>query len=360
MAFIIPIKLNSQSLSPSEKCVNEGRHAQCDLHTTTDVVLHPELNAKCTVPFETGVEPKCCASDFTLDEIRTLCGKMDSSGSINATTPEEYVFGGTADWRTDLYQYPCPTIPTHKESIELIRSYHGKFTPELKAADVEMPFEGTFTQENYAQKMIDEYVEAGVEPSDVWPQSFNHLDVIYWVENTDFGGQAVALHEENSTESEFRALHSMLKENGVKIVAPPLWMLVEYDNSTELGIVPSAYSDSAKENGLAIITWTLERTPPGLDGWYWQTLENMTRTDGDNFALLHVLSQDVGVIGVFSDWPATTTFYANCMDLGLRQDGSGSTSEGDASAQASPAVGKQRHLSAASQFVNIALKLAGI
>jgi glycerophosphoryl diester phosphodiesterase len=223
-----------------------------------------------------------------------------------------------------------------------------------------MPFEGTFTQENYAQKMIDEYVEAGVEPSDVWPQSFNHLDVIYWVENTDFGGQAVALHEENSTESEFRALHSMLKENGVKIVAPPLWMLVEYDNSTELGIVPSAYSDSAKENGLAIITWTLERTPPGLDGWYWQTLENMTRTDGDNFALLHVLSQDVGVIGVFSDWPATTTFYANCMDLGLRQDGSGSTSEGDASAQASPAVGKQRHLSAASQFVNIALKLAGI
>jgi hypothetical protein len=23
--------------------------------------------------------------------------------------------------------------------------------------------------------------------------------------------------------------------------------------------------------------------------------------------------QEVGVLGVFSDWPATTTYYANCM-----------------------------------------------
>jgi glycerophosphoryl diester phosphodiesterase len=26
-----------------------------------------------------------------------------------------------------------------------------------------------------------------------------------------------------------------------------------------------------------------------------------------------VLAQDVGIIGLFSDWPATTTFYANCL-----------------------------------------------
>ena len=50
----------------------EGRHAQCDLHTTTDVVLRPELNAKCSVPFSAGVSPKCCASDFTLSEIKSL------------------------------------------------------------------------------------------------------------------------------------------------------------------------------------------------------------------------------------------------------------------------------------------------
>ncbi len=31
--------------------------------------------------------------------------------------------------------------------------------------------------------------------------------------------------------------------------------------------------------------------------------------------LLHVLAQDVGVVGVFSDWPATVTYYANCYGL---------------------------------------------
>ena len=37
--------------------------------------------------------------------------------------------------------------------------------------------------------------------------------------------------------------------------------------------------------------------------------------DGDTFTVLDVLAKQVGVIGVFSDWPATTTFYANCMNL---------------------------------------------
>lgn len=31
--------------------------------------------------------------------------------------------------------------------------------------------------------------------------------------------------------------------------------------------------------------------------------------------LLDMLAKQVGVIGVFSDWPATVTYYANCMGL---------------------------------------------
>ena len=38
-------------------------------------------------------------------------------------------------------------IPTHAESIELIKSFGAKFTPELKAPEVEMPYEGDYTQE---------------------------------------------------------------------------------------------------------------------------------------------------------------------------------------------------------------------
>jgi glycerophosphoryl diester phosphodiesterase len=31
--------------------------------------------------------------------------------------------------------------------------------------------------------------------------------------------------------------------------------------------------------------------------------------------VMHVIAQDVGARGIFSDWPATTTYYANCMGL---------------------------------------------
>ncbi len=54
------------------------RHSQCDLHTTTNVVAIPELNAKCTTPFKPAVKgsaaatAKCCTSDFTLDELKKV------------------------------------------------------------------------------------------------------------------------------------------------------------------------------------------------------------------------------------------------------------------------------------------------
>lgn len=293
------------------------RHAQCDLHTTTDVVLRPEMNAKCTTPWAPGVSPTCCASDFSLDEIKSLCAKMDSSVG-DADTPEGYVYGGTADWRTDLYQYSCPKVPTHKESIELIGSMGGKFTPELKSPSVDMPFMGTYSQEDYAQQMIDEYIEMGIPLKDVWAQSFNPEDVYYWIDNTDYGEQAVALDGEyGRTRAEITSWVKELSSRGVNIVAPPMWRLVDPDMHSEYKMKPSFYARRAKEYGLDIITWTLERTGPGLQGWYWQTLNEagVELADGDMYNLLYVLAKEVGVLGVFSDWPATTTFFANCMGL---------------------------------------------
>ena len=31
--------------------------------------------------------------------------------------------------------------------------------------------------------------------------------------------------------------------------------------------------------------------------------------------VLDVLAKEVGILGIFSDWPATVTYYANCMGL---------------------------------------------
>ena len=31
--------------------------------------------------------------------------------------------------------------------------------------------------------------------------------------------------------------------------------------------------------------------------------------------VLDVLARNVGIRGIFSDWPATVSYYANCMNL---------------------------------------------
>ena len=102
-------------------------------------------------------------SDITLAEFKTLRGKMDAFNPM-AKTAQEFM-GGTATWRTDLYSGPTSgTLMTHDDSIALFKKLGVKMTPELKSASVVMPFEG-FTQEAYAQKMLDAYKAANVPAS---------------------------------------------------------------------------------------------------------------------------------------------------------------------------------------------------
>ncbi|MDT8283580.1 MAG: glycerophosphodiester phosphodiesterase family protein [Gammaproteobacteria bacterium] len=306
------------------------RHSQCDLHTTTNILAIPELASKCSVPFTPAIlgvsgeviEPataRCCTSDISVDQFKMLTGKMDASDP-SAQTVEAYM-GGTANWRTDLYT-GRGTVMTHAESIELFKSLGAKMTPELKSPDVVMPYEGEYTQEDYAQQMINEYKEAGVKPADVFAQSFNVDDVLYWINNEPaFGKQAVYLDGryddsafDHTDPSTWNPTMDELVAGGVNIIAPPLWMLLDVQDGE---IVPSIYAKQAKMAGLDIITWTLERS--GLlknkGGWYYQTTTDVINNDGDMMTVLDVLAQDVGIIGIFSDWPATVTYYANCKGL---------------------------------------------
>mgnify|MGYP002778211479 CR=1 FL=1 len=302
------------------------RHAQNDLHTTTNILVTP-LAAKCTKPFAPAVldangkvvtpaTAECRTSDITLAEFKTLRGKMDASNPA-ARTPAEYL-GGTANWRTDLYSGPSSgTLLSHKESIELFKRLGVKMTPELKSPVVPMPFDG-FTQEAYAQKLIDEYKAARVMPRNVWPQSFDIRDVLYWVRNeAAFGQQAVYLDDAN-TVADLPTYEELVayKSQGIQIVAPPTFALLTVDAGGR--IVPSQYARNARMAGLQIITWTLERSgilADGNNGFYFQTVDSAIKTEGDVMQVIDVLARDVGVIGIFSDWPATTTFYANCAGL---------------------------------------------
>jgi glycerophosphoryl diester phosphodiesterase len=302
------------------------RHAQCDLHTTTNIVTIPELNAKCTKPFEPAANgiaasAKCCTSDLTLKEFKTLCGKMDSSNP-NATTPEEFL-GGGPDWRTELYA-TCGEVMTHHEHIALVEGLGLLYTPELKTPEVEMPFEGDYTQEMYAQQMVDDYKNAGIDPSRVWIQSFLYDDILYWLENEpEFAKQAVYLDETGDTPETFETAVQNLtryKEDGVQIIAPPFNYLLTAEDGE---IVPSKYATRANELGLEIIAWSLERSGPLADveengDYYYGTFAEAVKKDGDMFKVVDVLVQQVGISKLFTDWSATVTFYANCFNLGLR------------------------------------------
>jgi glycerophosphoryl diester phosphodiesterase len=303
------------------------RHSQCDLHTTTNILAVPDLAAKCSQGFSaadpaTGkkASAKCCTSDITLAEFRRLTAKMDGSNP-DAKTPEEYL-NGTPRWRTDLYAN-SGTLMTHDESIALIKSLGAKFTPELKAPEVPMPFDGDYTQEKYATQMIAAYKAAGIPPDHVFAQSFDLNDILFWLKTEPaFGAQAVYLEDRyekrgldpNKPET-WKPSMGELKASGVRILAPPIWAMLTLNEKGE--IVPSAYAKAAKDAGLDLIGWSLERDGPlnKGGGFYHSSVKAAIDRDGDTLTVLDVLAKQVGVRGMFSDWPATTTFYASCMGM---------------------------------------------
>ena len=297
------------------------RHSQCDLHTTTNI-LGTELASQCSEPFSPfdgthAASATCCTSDITLAQFKTLKGKMDGANP-EATTADEYL-NGTPHWRTELYRQRG-TLLSHSESIALFQQLGVKMTPELKAPQVPMPYQGDYSQQDYARQMIRDYQDAGISPRHVYPQSFNLDDLRYWIATTpSFGRQAVYLDGRDTSGLDpqnpgtWQPDMATLKGYGVNIIAPPLWMLVTTDPDNH--IILSAYARSAQQAGLDMIAWSLERSGPLASGggWYYQSIASATNNDGDTLTLLDVLARQVGVIGVFSDWPATTTFYANCL-----------------------------------------------
>jgi glycerophosphoryl diester phosphodiesterase len=302
------------------------RHAQNDLHTTTNILVTP-LASKCIKPFTPAVlgpngqvvtpaSAECRTSELTLAEFKTLTGKMDAFNAA-AQTPAEYL-GGTPDFRTNLYAGPTSGhLQTFAESIALFKQLGVKMTPELKAPSVTMPFDG-FTQQMYAQKMIDELKAADVRPRDVFAQSFDKADVLYWIQHEPaFGKQAVFLDDANVV-ADLPTFSDLVvyRQQGIRIWAPPTFGLLALDGSNR--IVASQAARDAKEAGLDIITWTLERSgilADGNNGFYYQTIDPAIQRDGDLYKVLDVLAKDVGILGVFSDWAAPVTFYANCMGL---------------------------------------------
>ena len=153
-------------------------------------------------------------------------------------------------------------------------------------------------------------------------QSFNLADVLYWIKaEPEYGANAVYLVESGDDFNEqdpetWKEDFAGLKKQGVTYLAPSMNMLVTANDSH---IAASNYAKAAREAGLKLISWSLERSGPlaaaGGGGWYYNSLNDIIHTDGQMYELVDVLAQDVGVVGLFSDWPATVSYYASCMGL---------------------------------------------
>lgn len=302
------------------------RHSQCDLHRTTNILETP-LREKCRTPFqgadaEQAASVECCTSDLTLAEFRSLCGKHDAANP-SAKTRAGYMHGAST---LAPQQYPgCGTLMTLSDSIELISGLGRAHAPELKAADAQLPY----SQAAYAQLLIDHYRDHNIAAENVFVQSFNPEDVAYWLrEAPEFGRQAVLLDSrdahidlENPSDPGAAGVgpsFAALKAMGVRFLAPPLYFLIRTDNGVML---PSDYAIQARATGLQLVAWTLERSGPIKDlikhrdgrAYYYRSVVDALRDEGDVLRVLHLLASEVGVSGVFSDWPETTTTYANCV-----------------------------------------------
>jgi hypothetical protein len=233
------------------------RHAQNDLHTTTNILLTP-LAPTCIHPFTpatfdasgnllTPASAECRTSELTLAEFKSLRGKMDSFDPA-ARTAEEFQ-GGTPSFRTELYT-GRDTLMSLRDSIELNERNGVKHTPELKGP-----------------------VASGGDPATI---------------NAIFGSQeAYAQRAPGGQRQPRRPLAA-----GEGLPRPGI-------RHHHLDLRAGRSTPGRVAGGLL-----LRLRPDGCGD-----------QEGQLYKALDVLAREVKIIGIFSDWPATVTYYANCMNL---------------------------------------------
>ena len=178
-----------------------------------------------------------------------------------------------------------------------------------------MPFDG-FTQQAYAQKMIDEYKAGGVPPRNVFPQSFDKNDVLYWIRREAGIRPPGRLPGRRRTVADLPSYADLrLRAQGIRIWAPPTFALLDVDAQT----ASSPHSGAQRQGGRSrhhhldagALGYSRRRQPTA------STTRRSTghQARGRHDRVLDVLAQDVGVLGIFSDWAAPGDVYANCMGL---------------------------------------------
>ncbi len=326
------------------------RHAECDLAQTTDILTTP-LADHCREPFvparfdtTTGrlvapAQASCCTSDLTLTQLKGLDTRMEASDRAarrRARSAAEYQ-AAIPTWRTQLYTIARTDaragarrepILTFGESLVLAKRLGLAVAPELKAF---VPGAGhgeetettPFDRDLAARQLVDALREHGFSPRDVRLQSFDRDDIRRWLAYAPaYGARAIWLIDRAGDASPpTRETLDGLYREGFRALGPPISLLLRVDERDRLRA--SGFARRARDAGFELIGWTLERSGRIHDGrvegrardFYLDPVLAALRNDGDVFRVVDALAREVGVVGLFSDWPATTTFYANCLGL---------------------------------------------
>jgi glycerophosphoryl diester phosphodiesterase len=77
---------------------------------------------------------------------------------------------------------------------------------------------------------------------------------------------------------------------------------------------------AAVELGSKIVPWTIDRSGrlaevAQTEDYYYTTFVDVVDNDGDVYNLIDVLWRQAGIVGVFSDWSAIVSFYANSLEF---------------------------------------------
>lgn len=235
----------------------------------------------------------------------------DPFGLGSIWQPQTAVFHANVSnntWRCTLFyvRHPCN------------RTYHYSAWPPAADMPFTSPVTGeVFTQTGFARKMISEYTAAGIPALNIHPQSFNHDDVLCWLKTApEFGNNAILLDgrkydASNPSDTQTPTLQR-IADMGITTIAPPQWVLLKNFGGQ---IIPLDYAQATSTSSPGRLS--VRPSLSGRSGGSWQILRPINAwcltDDADIYTTLDVLNRQVGIKGMFSDWPATVIYHASCM-----------------------------------------------
>jgi len=296
---------------------------------------------------------------------------MESSINASARTPEEYVLGPPGFRSDGIATTKCHPLVTYKDYLSFVRSKGLNVIPELK--DTGVPAVEKFLTEELRKDiywLADQFATAileagytGAKTEDEWAripvavmQTFDHriakhwkttevsedIQVEYmWITAPPLNATVCPSPSDCGTEPVLRELASL----GVEFFGPPLQLLLSsVDPSSSLSshrlfasetaqiysnlikthakrnvgtnLFPSLTSWSLERSGCPTLSHTAQIEPSriGPCGNYYGPVEGQSVfTEVDIPLVIDVLFRDVGISGLFADFPASVSTYVNCV-----------------------------------------------